>query len=76
MFEGAPTAVTAFFSITPKSALLVVIVSSSLSKLLWLYENGQTFLIFCSIASMVLGLFFFLLWTQGDLLCQMVQGLA
>jgi len=57
VYEGAPTAVTAFFSITPKSALLVVFVRLLYQSFYDFMVEWQTFLIFCSISSMVLGSF-------------------
>lgn len=57
VYEGAPTAVTAFFSITPKSALLVVFVRLLYQSFYDFMVEWQAFLIFCSIASMVLGSF-------------------
>lgn len=57
VYEGAPTAVTAFFSITPKPALLVVFLRLLYESFYDFIAEWQTFLIFSSIASMVLGSF-------------------
>lgn len=57
VYEGAPTAVTAFFSITPKPALLVVFVRLLYQSFYDFMIEWQTFLIFCSVASMLLGSF-------------------
>lgn len=57
VYEGAPTAVTAFFSITPKPALLVVFVRLLYQSFYDFMIEWQTFLIFCSVASMFLGSF-------------------
>jgi NADH:ubiquinone oxidoreductase subunit 2 (subunit N) len=57
VYEGAPTAVTAFFSITPKPALLVVFARLLYQSFYDFMIEWQTFLIFCSVASMVLGSF-------------------
>jgi NADH:ubiquinone oxidoreductase subunit 2 (subunit N) len=57
VYEGAPTAVTAFFSITPKPALLVVFLRLLYQSFYDFIAEWQTFLMFCSVASMVLGSF-------------------
>ena len=57
VYEGAPTAVTAFFSITPKPALLVVFLRLLYQSFYDFMIEWQTFLIFCSLASMFLGSF-------------------
>ena len=57
VYEGAPTAVTAFFSITPKASFLVVFVRLLYQSFYDFMVEWQTFLIFCSIGSMILGSF-------------------
>jgi len=57
VYEGAPTAVTAFFSITPKPALMVVFLRLLYQSFYDFLIEWQTFLIFCSVASMILGSF-------------------
>ena len=57
VYEGAPTAVTAFFSITPKASFLVVFVRLLYQSFYDFMIEWQTFLIFCSIGSMILGSF-------------------
>lgn len=57
VYEGAPTAVTAFFSIAPKPALLVVFLRLLYESFYDFIAEWQTFLIFSSIASMILGSF-------------------
>lgn len=55
VYEGAPTAVTAFFSIAPKIALFGVLVRVFLSTFYsWMFP-WQKILIFSSLASMILG---------------------
>lgn len=55
VYEGAPTSVTAFFSITPKAAILAVFIRIFLESFYDFMLPWQKILIFCSIASMVLG---------------------
>lgn len=57
VYEGAPTAVTAFFSIVPKPALLVVFLRLLYQSFYDFMIEWQAFLIFCSVASMLLGSF-------------------
>ena len=57
VYEGAPTAVTAFFSIVPKPALMVVFLRLLYQSFYDFLPEWQTFLIFCSVASMVVGSF-------------------
>lgn len=57
VYEGAPTAVTAFFSITPKASFLVVFVRLLYQSFYDFMVEWQSFLIFCSIGSMILGSF-------------------
>ena len=57
VYEGAPTAVTAFFSIVPKPALIVVFLRLLYQSFYDFLTEWQTFLIFCSVASMVVGSF-------------------
>ncbi len=55
VYEGAPTAVTAFFSIAPKIALFGVLLRVFLSSFYDFMGPWQKMLIFCSLASMILG---------------------
>ena len=55
VYEGAPTAVTAFFSIAPKIALFGVFVRVFLCSFYDFMFPWQKILIFCSLASMILG---------------------
>ena len=55
VYEGAPTAVTAFFSIAPKIALFGVLLRVFLSSFYDFMGPWQKILIFCSLASMLLG---------------------
>ena len=55
VYEGAPTAVTAFFSIVPKPALMVVFLRLLYHSFYDFLAEWQTFLIFCSVASMAVG---------------------
>lgn len=55
VYEGAPTAVTAFFSIAPKIALFSVLVRLFLSSFYDFMFPWQKILIFCSLSSMTLG---------------------
>ena len=55
VYEGAPTAVTAFFSIAPKIALFGVFVRVILSSFYDFMDPIQKILIFSSCASMILG---------------------
>ena len=55
VYEGAPTAVTAFFSIAPKIALFGVLLRVFLSSFYDFMFPWQYSLIFCSLASMLLG---------------------
>ena len=55
VYEGAPTAVTAFFSIAPKIALFGILLRVFLSSFYDFMGPWQKMLIFCSLASMILG---------------------
>ena len=55
VYEGAPTSVTAFFSITPKIAILAVFLRIFVDSFYDFMVPWQKILIFCSIASMLLG---------------------
>lgn len=55
VYEGAPTAVTAFFSIVPKTAILAVFMRLFLSSFYDLLFSWQGVLVFSSLASMVAG---------------------
>ena len=55
VYEGAPTSITAFFSITPKISILAVFIRVFLEGFYDLMIDWQTILIFSSLASMILG---------------------
>ena len=55
VYEGAPTAVTAFFSIAPKIALFGICIRVFLGGFYDFMGPWQKMLIFCSLASMILG---------------------
>ena len=57
VYEGAPTAVTAFFAITPKASLLLVFVRLLYQTFFDYMAEWQSLLIFSSLASMILGSF-------------------
>jgi proton-translocating NADH-quinone oxidoreductase chain N len=55
VYEGAPTAVTAFFAITPKVSLLLVLIRLLYQTFFDYMAEWQALLIFSSLASMLLG---------------------
>jgi len=55
VYEGAPTSITAFFSITPKVSILAVFIRVFFTGFYDLMIDWQTLLIFSSLASMILG---------------------
>ena len=55
VYEGAPTPVTAFFSIAPKVSVLAIFVRLFLEGFYDLFLSWQKILIFSSIGSMILG---------------------
>lgn len=57
VYEGAPTSITAFFAITPKISILAVLLRVFVDSFYDFMLPWQKILIFCSIASMVLGAF-------------------
>lgn len=57
VYEGAPTSVTAFFSITPKAAILAVFVRIFLESFYDFMLPWQKILIFSSLSSMLLATF-------------------
>lgn len=57
VYEGAPTSVTAFFSITPKAAILALFIRLFFESFYDLMIPWQKILIICSLASMILGSF-------------------
>jgi proton-translocating NADH-quinone oxidoreductase chain N len=57
VYEGAPTAVTAFFAITPKIAVLGLFVRMFFSSFYDLMDTWQSILIVCSLISMLVGAF-------------------
>jgi NADH-quinone oxidoreductase subunit N len=57
VYEGAPTPVTAFFSVAPKIAALALLVRIMIGPFGELIDQWQQIVVFLSIASMVLGAF-------------------
>ncbi|MBC8339468.1 MAG: NADH-quinone oxidoreductase subunit NuoN [Rhodospirillales bacterium] len=57
VYEGAPTPVTAFFSVAPKIAALALFIRVMVGPFGGLVEHWQQIVIFISIASMLLGAF-------------------
>ena len=57
VYEGAPTPVTAFFSVTPKLAAIGLLLRVMLEPFGSLFGQWQQIVIFISVASMVLGAF-------------------
>jgi NADH-quinone oxidoreductase subunit N len=57
VYEGAPTPVTAFFSVAPKIAALALLIRVMVGPFGGLVEHWQQIVIFISIASMTLGAF-------------------
>ncbi len=55
VYEGSPTAITAFFSITPKIALLAVFIRLFLYSFYDLIFPWQKIILLCSLASMIVG---------------------
>jgi proton-translocating NADH-quinone oxidoreductase chain N len=55
VYEGSPTAITAFFSITPKIAILAVFTRLFLCSFYDLIFPFQKILLFCSASSMIVG---------------------
>lgn len=57
VYEGAPTPVTAFFSVTPKLAAIGLLLRVMLEPFGALFAQWQQIVIFIAVASMVLGAF-------------------
>jgi proton-translocating NADH-quinone oxidoreductase chain N len=57
IFEGAPTAITAFFGIVPKIAILVLLTRFSYLGFYDLFFSWQKLLIFASVSSIIIGTF-------------------
>ena len=57
VYEGAPTPVTAFFSVAPKIAAIALFIRAMLAPFPTLTADWQQIVVFISIASMVLGAF-------------------
>ncbi len=55
VYEGAPTPVTAFFSVAPKVAALALFARLLLQPFGGMFEHWQQIIIFVSVASMVVG---------------------
>lgn len=57
VYEGAPTSITAFFSITPKIAILGLLLRLCLYTFYDLLDSWQLIIIVCSLLSMYIGTF-------------------
>ncbi len=57
VYEGAPTPVTAFFSVAPKIAAMALLVRTMTDPFGELFGEWQQIVIFISVASMILGAF-------------------
>ncbi len=57
VYQGSPTSITALFAIVPKLAIFGVLIRLYLNTFLGLMIQWQPLIIFCSIASMVIGSF-------------------
>ena len=55
VYEGAPTSITSYFAVVPKVAGLAVLIKFMLVPFSKILMEGQTIIIFISIASMILG---------------------
>ena len=55
VYEGAPTSVTAFFAITPKIAILALLLRLCLDTFWDLIQSWQTIILLCSLLSMFVG---------------------
>lgn len=55
VYEGSPTAVTSYFAIVPKIAVLGIFLKLFLFVFFELFFSWQQILIFCSMASMIVG---------------------
>ena len=57
VYQGSPTSITALFAIVPKLAIFGVLIRLYLNTFLGLMIQWQPLIIFCSIASMIIGSF-------------------
>lgn len=57
VYQGAPTSITALFAIVPKLAIFGVLIRLYLNTFFGLMIHWQPLIIFCSIASMIIGSF-------------------
>lgn len=57
VYEGCPTAITAFIAAGPKIAAMLIFLRLMLTSFMVLYEEWQSLIVFLSFASMVLGAF-------------------
>jgi len=57
VYQGAPTPVTAFFSVAPKAAAMALLVRVAFSAFPGIKPQWQQIMVFLSVASMVLGAF-------------------
>ena len=57
VYQGSPTPITALFAIVPKLAILGILIRLYLDTFLGLMIQWQPLIIFCSIASMIIGSF-------------------
>lgn len=55
VYQGSPTSITALFAIVPKLAIFGVLIKLYLDTFLGLMIQWQPLIIFCSIASMIIG---------------------
>ena len=57
VYQGSPTSITALFAIVPKLAIFGILIRLYLNTFLGLMIQWQPLIIFCSIASMIVGSF-------------------
>lgn len=57
VYQGSPTTITALFAIVPKLAIFGILIRLYLNTFLGLMIQWQPFIIFCAIASMIIGSF-------------------
>lgn len=57
VYQGSPTSITALFAIVPKLAIFGVLIRLYLNTFLGLMIQWQPLILFCSIASMIIGSF-------------------
>ena len=57
VYQGSPTTITAFFAIVPKLAIFGILIKLYLNTFFGLMIQWQPLIIFCAIASMIIGSF-------------------